>query len=436
MKLLAPKQPNPARRKGTVVVVFAVTLVVMLSFVALALDGGQLIDKRRQAQAAADAAALSAANELYANWWLTAAAYGADYKGLDPDNKAKAAALAAAKANGFEDGVGGCTVTVNIPPTSGPFAGKSCHTEVIISTSQQQYFSRIFGAETVTYGARAVSRGRRGGINNAIICLDPSGKGALNAGGNGSINVVGAPIQVNSTDASAMIANGNGSLTAPQFLVSGSPGYTTPGGGSFTGTIVPNSDPIPDPLATLPPPVYSSLTVQDANGVKVSGNRTVNLKPGIYIGGISATGGTVNLDPGIYYMDGGGFNISGQANLFGTGVLIYNAPQSTSDKIDISGQGSIVLSPMLTGPYQGILLFQDRTSTAPVNISGSSGVVMNITGTFYAASATLNVTGNGAQQTIGSQYISYDLVLGGNGTYYCSWTPDITPGTREVLLVE
>ena len=41
-----------------------------------------------------------------------------------------------------------------------------------------------------------------------------------------------------------------------------------------------------------------------------------------------------------------------------------------------------------------------------------------------------------SQSTIGSQYISYDLKLDGNGTYSCSWTPDLTPGSREILLVE
>ena len=434
MKLRTYGRHGGARRAGTVIVVVAISLTAILAFVALALDGGILLDKRRQVQTASDAAALAAANDLYANWWITSTAYGAQFKGLDPNGSAKAAAKAAAAANGYVDGVNGCVVTVNIPPLSGPFTGQACHTEVIISHSQPQYFSRVFGSQSVAYGARSVSRGRRGGINDAIICLDPTGKGALNTGGNGLLTVVGAPIQVNSNDPEAMIANGGGTMTAPQFLVSGSPGASTPGGGSFTGTIVPNSPPIPDPLANLPPP--STTGMATFNSVHQSGNKTSDLTPGIYHGGITASGGTLNLAPGIYYMDGGGFNISGQANLFATNVLIYNAPQSTSDKINITGQGTIVMSPMLTGPYQGILLFQDRTSTAPVSVSGSSGTTMTISGTFYAAAATLSVQGNGTQQTIGSQYISYDLVLGGNGTYFCSWSPDLTPGTREILLVE
>jgi hypothetical protein len=433
MKLQTHARPG-GRRDGTVTVVVAVTLVALLSFAALSLDGGMMLDKRRQAQSASDAAALAAANDLYANWWTTSSTFGVAFQGLDPTGSAKAAALAEAKANGYENGVNGCTVTVNIPPLSGPFKGQACHTEVIISATQPRYFSRLFGTTNVDYGARSVSRGRRGGINDAIICLDPSGKGALNTGGNGTLTVVGAPIQVNSTDSQAMIANGGGSMTAPTFLVGGSPGVGTPGGGTFTGTVVPNSPPIPDPLATLPAPDTTGMATYGS--VHQSGNKTSNLQPGIYHGGITATGGTLNLAPGIYYMDGGGFSISGQANLNGTGVLIYNAPQGNNDNINITGQGTIVLSPPVTGPYQGILLFQDRTATAPVSVSGSSGTTMTISGTFYAASATLSVQGNGSQQTIGSQYISYDLVLGGNGTYFCSWSPDITPGTRDILLVE
>ncbi len=422
------KMHTPVRREGTVVVAVAVSLVAIIGIVALSLDGGMLMDKRRQASCAADAAALAAADDLYYNWWAN--------KGADPSGTARASAKATAAANGYADGVGGCTVTVNIPPQGGVFAGKAGHAEIIIAHVQPRYFSQVFGTDQIPYGARAVSRGRRGGINNAIICLDPSGKGALNAGGNGSVTVTGSPIQVNSNNAEAMIANGNGVMSADQFLVGGSPGWSTPGGGSFAGPIVPNSQPIPDPLAYLPAPDPSTMTVQSSNKTSFSGNRTATLQPGVYRGGISITGGTVTLAPGIYYMDGGGFNLGGQANLYGTGVMIYNAPHSNSDTISLSGQGNCVLSPMLTGPYQGILLFQDRAAKTPVSVSGSSGVTLSLTGTFYAASAVLNVTGNGTQQTIGSQYISYDLVLGGNGTYLCSWTSDLTAGKREILLVE
>ena len=57
------------RRRGTVVVAVSVCLVAILGVVALTLDGGLVVDKRRQAQAAADAAALAAASELFEHWF-------------------------------------------------------------------------------------------------------------------------------------------------------------------------------------------------------------------------------------------------------------------------------------------------------------------------------------------------------------------------------
>ena len=88
MKLRTPARPGHPRRTGTVVVVVAIALVVILAFVALSLDGGILLDKRRQAQCTSDAAALAAAGDMYSNWWAN--------KGTDPTGTAKAAAKAAA----------------------------------------------------------------------------------------------------------------------------------------------------------------------------------------------------------------------------------------------------------------------------------------------------------------------------------------------------
>src|SRR4029453_4371753 len=98
---------TPARRKGTVVVAVSVCLVVILSVVALTLDGGLLVDKRRQTQAAADAAALAAASELFASVFTNR---GLDNGPITPNPKAPAAGTIAqlakdvAKENGFEDG--------------------------------------------------------------------------------------------------------------------------------------------------------------------------------------------------------------------------------------------------------------------------------------------------------------------------------------------
>jgi hypothetical protein len=73
----------------------------------------------------------------------------------------------------------------------------------------------------------------------------------------------------------------------------------------------------------------------------------------------------------------------------------------------------MMLSPMTDGTYQGISLFQDRTSSATISIKGNGSVM--IVGTIYAARGTLDVTGNGSGDVIGSQYIGFDMSLKGNG---------------------
>ena len=70
----------------------------------------------------------------------------------------------------------------------------------------------------------------------------------------------------------------------------------------------------------------------------------------------------------------------------------------------------------------------------PISSTGNGG--MSLSGCFYAANATLNVTGNGTNDVIGAQYISKDLILGGNGSMNIAWSPGLTPGKREILLVE
>jgi len=398
--------------------------VMLMGFVGLSLDGGLLLDQRRKTQSTSDSAALAAAGQLYYNYIVDL--------GYDLTGTAKQAALDTAAANGFQNGAN-CTVTVNIPPQSGRFKNVPGHVEVLISYDQPRFFSKVLGSGNIPVGSRSVARGKKTAFKDAILVLDPSSKGSLNSGGGGTVTVTGSPIQVNSTDGQAAIANGNGRITAPEVDITG--GYGTPGGGSFIGSLLTGAQQIPDPFRFLPQPDPSTMTVQSSNKTQVSGGNTVNLQPGVYRGGINITGkGNVNLAPGIYYMDGGGFSWSGQGNLVGTGVMIYNASTSTSDKIDLSGQGTCTLSPPTTGPYQGFALFQDRTSSTPMNVTGNG--TMTLTGTLYAAGATLNVTGNGTTDLIGGQYISNSLVTGGNGSFSVSWNPTTTPGVRELLLVE
>src|SRR3954466_13810014 len=90
------------KRRGKVIALLALSLTAVVASVALAADGGLLLEHRRQVQGAGDMASLAAAIDLYTNFRLN--------QGLDPKDSARDRAREAAAAQGFTHGVAGVTV--------------------------------------------------------------------------------------------------------------------------------------------------------------------------------------------------------------------------------------------------------------------------------------------------------------------------------------
>lgn len=422
--MMRTRSTTLGRRHGKVILLTALCMTGLIGVTAIALDGGVLLNDQHQLQAAADAAALAAATDLYKNFPTN--------QGADPSGTAKQSALTTAAANGFRDGANNTTVTVNIPPQSGTFKGQAGYAEAIVQFNQGRYFSNIFGSGTLPVQARAVARGMQKPYSNAgILLLDPSGAGAFNDQGNG-LTVTGAPVLINSNNAQAAILTGNAVLSAPQVNITGN--LSISGNNAVVqGKVSSGVAPTPDPLAKLPIPDPSTLTVQSSSPLSYSAG-SYTLQPGVYNGGITLSStAVVTLQPGVYYLNGGGLNVSGQVNLTGKGVIIYNNPLTDNDAVNISGQGAITLSPPTSGPYAGITFFQNRSSTVPLSFAGGSS--MSISGTFYAAGARLNINGNGTSY-IGSQYISADLTTTGNGTINVPWSSANVARPRDIRLVE
>jgi Flp pilus assembly protein TadG len=400
-----------------VIPLVAICLVVLMSFVAIAVDGGLLLDVHQRVQATADSAALAAASDLYLNYPTN--------KGFDPNGTAAAAALAAATANGFPN------ITVNIPPLSGPFQGLPGYAEVYVNYQQTRYFSTIFGSASIPVQCRAVAQGRWAPAKIGILVLNPTAPGSVTVNGGGAASVSGVPLIIDSSAPNAGVTVGGAIVTSPSVDVTGVPGVS----GNFVGTINSGVPPTPDPLAYIPAPDPKTMTIQSDHPTHISGTTATTLNPGVYKGGITVTGqGQLIMNPGIYYMQGGGFSFSGQGGMQAQGVMIYSAPKSNSDNISINGTGSINLSPPTTGIYAGISLWQERSATNTLYVTGNGG--SSITGTFYTANGTLNVSGNGTNDVIGAQYISYNLVVGGNGSFTVAWNANQTANMRVLRLVE
>lgn len=416
-------------RRGTVAVLVALSLVAVLTVAAISLDGGFLLERRRKAQAAADAAALAAAETLFREY--------PQNRGVDVDGTAAAAAHAAAALNGFANDDTDSVVTVRTSPqtySGGPNAGTPLpngYVEVTVQYNQKRYFSAVVGSGNIPVRARTVARGQWEAANVGIHVLDLHQSASMTSTGESFATVTGASVIVNSDAEDAATSTG-GTITASPINITG--GTTVSGSkGGFYGEINYGVPPEPDPLRHIPEPAINGLAVQ-SQGPKKIANGTRTLQPGTYRGGISVSGqGSLNMEPGIYYMDGGGFKFSGQGDLYAQGVMIFNAPDLSSDKVSITGTGSIVMSPPASGTYQGLTLFQERSSPNTMTVSG--GGYMDIVGTFYTAEGTLQVGGSGDSK-VGSQYISRFLDIVGNGGLTIDYDKSKAIPRRVLQLVE
>jgi hypothetical protein len=259
-----------ARRRGISLVLVVVSLVAILGVLALSLEGGLLLSERRTAQATADAAAMTAAADMYWNHFVNF--------GTDPQDTAKNGAYYTASQNGYTNDGTDTKVKVTIPPQTGPYAGKPSYVEVEVWYYHTRGFSSLFGTDRVPVYARAVAVGKPNSGEFGILVLDPDDKSAFNANGGGAITVNRTPIIVNSSSSEGSIANGGTTIDAPGYFLAGS--YTTAGGGQFRGTMNLNSLAAPDPLADLPIPDPSKMARQSNKKEQYTSGTTV-LFPGV-----------------------------------------------------------------------------------------------------------------------------------------------------------
>lgn len=344
-----------------------IALAVLVTIVGLAIDIGYAWRARLKMQSAADAAAVSGADALF------------NGSGVSPS----AAAQATATQNGFTNGAGTpinsnpVTVTVNNPPASGPNTGNSDAVEVIIAQAQPTYFLAMAGFTSLNASARAVAA-----VKSAPICmysLNPAASSALNMAANTTVNS-NCGVMINSSSSTALTGTSGSTISAPALGVVG--------GISFSGSLPPNTStgiaPASDPLALVPTPSTSG----SCTSLPRVTSPTYNLPSGYYCGLDVASNCVVNLtSTGTYAFDGS-VNLSSNTTLNGTGVTLY----FKSGSIVMSSNTILNLSAPTSGPYAGIVIFEDRANTTPLSLSSNSA--MTLTGTVYAPAASLTLASN------------------------------------------
>jgi hypothetical protein len=218
--------------------------------------------------------------------------------------------------------------------------------------------------------------------------------GGFSYSGSGNISATQISVNGNFGDSGA----GNISATS-QIQVGGA--YSNTGSGSVSPTPTAGTSTITDPFSNVtPPPVGACTYTAPAYPAVISDASDHTLSPGVYCGGLSISGsGTITFNPGTYILNGGSaghsFSYSGSGNLSGSGVTFFITGKSayTAQPISISGSGLTFSAPS-SGPYQGLLFYQDPSVTyAGTNSYSGSG---NVTGSFYFPKTNLSYSGSGS----------------------------------------
>jgi hypothetical protein len=388
-----------ASQKGSIMLLGAVTIFGVLAFTGLALDACYMYFHKRTMQTAADAGAYGGALELLRG----------------NDDTAVAAALRDTAVNGFTNGEGGVTVTVNHPPLTGSNAGDDDFIEVIISDAEPTWFMRVLNFNSVTVAARAVAG--LGNTGNGCVYALNRDTGNVNNGffANGTTN---------SSFSCGVFSNAN-------FRAVGGACVETPAV-SYTGDYSNFNDegncgpsgiergvPIVDPLKdryTMPSPGACTY-----NNYRVTTGAAV-LLPGTYCGGIFIGGSvaTVEFTPGTYVLRNGGMTVNASTSIVGIGVTFFNTytQQNRYDGIDIGGSATVTMTAPTSGEYAGLLFYQDPTvewsASNGSNITGGSNTVYN--GIIYFPTTDLTYSGNSSSTSNGTGYttlIGYNVKIAG-----------------------
>ena len=272
-------------------------------------------------------------------------------------------------------------------------------------------------------------------------------------------------------------------ITAPQIYIHGT---CQASGGTVISPVIEGAPQIGDPLAQLVGPrqqdyfpgycpkkgpgntiIYEVSTPSSEGCTWSQQNTTVTMTPGVYYGGWTFSGKdvTVRLQAGIYIIAGGGISNSGAdidsmpASVGGdpdpevdpARVLIFSTdnttdtpcladpelPRCLQGHIKFSGKSSLRMWGLDSGPWRGLMMWQDgdgNNPDAPIELVGQGS--LDLAGTMYAPDANVKIEGNGEETgTLAIQIISWNWDVGGNGDLYMPYNPNQLYQIRQRGLV-
>jgi Flp pilus assembly protein TadG len=399
---------------GQILALTVLSMTLLIACVALAVDVGVLFRAKRNAQIAADSAAIAGAMEY---------AYGSGSVTTAADN--------AALANGFPSS----TVTVIPSPTNGYHTGAG-FVEVDINQPNPTVFMSMFVNGKVNVGARAVAGDVAG--QACVYVLDPTDANALYLQGSADISTPNCGIQVNSSSTSAFCDQGSATVEAPFIHIVGSQSGSGKCGKAPGSTPVSNgSAPVADPFNNLPGPnpatactgantvsvatvtaatpipstsvtsgtttasvtCFSSSNVTLSSGLTLGtagGNQIFVFENGVKIGGTMTVNGTIDVYQGTFSQGNSALTVTAPANKADTynGIAIMEPSSNTTSGTCKDGLGEPCLQLQFGSGYGKLngIVYAPTSQVYQQDNGGSVSVTGVIAYQIYLKASTMDIS--------------------------------------------
>jgi hypothetical protein len=411
---------------GAAAIYVALAIPAFVGAGGLAVDVASWYSTKRTMQSGADAAAYAAALELAR-------------QGLDQAPNLTAMQAVADDAAG-RNGVG-TTVTLNVPPLSGPAAGDPQSVEVIVTEPAPVHFTSLFMGAAPAITTRAVAKAV---VSDACIwSLHPTAQAALSVAGSAQLDLDCGVVVNSDHEQAAVQQTGSSCLHATSVSVHG--GYS---GSCVTPEPEVFMPSYGDPLSYLTAPTYggcnfpNKLTIDSALANQYGGG-PVPVTPGVYCGGIEVKAGkTAVFGPGLYVLKGGQFYIAGNATVSNTedasgGVTFYLTGTGTNyATLRFESGAHITLTPMTTGPLANVLFFQDPNAPASGSNRIAGGATMDLTGIIYIPNQHVEFTGGSSVDEADILLVASTLAFTGNAYVNADYAQSLLPEQYYARFVE
>ena len=394
------KISHAASESGQVLVLVVLGMVALIGIVALAVDGGNVFLDRREAQNAADSAALASAL--------------ARVRGENFVQKAhEVAAL-----NGYNNDPATNTVQVFSPPIEGDHVGDIEYIQISITSRVDTFFGGIIGQEFIVNQVSSVTRTKTPELTEliygyAVISLAPTSdcenRKSFYLYEEATLDITGGGVFINSNNPDcALLQQGNGSIRIrdgyPITIVGGAsiqkPQLLTPYPPSTGRTSIPYPPPF------MPPKVGCSkdAEIDEITGSSMSAGNWDDVFPPPDVR---------ELGKGVYcvkdFIIGDGQHISGS-----------NVTFVVDGELRWSGNAKIELSSPKKGDLAGLLIYMPIDNKNKVVLNGNADT--SIKGTILAPGAWIYINGNESKQGFHSQIIGYRITVKGQSNVIIKYT--------------